>query len=143
MEEEMKKREMGIMENILLAEKEQHETAEAKAKAWTESSSPVTLKVAMRALGFDMKPTDVLKILRGHDKSGHDLMIFEDFAQIVSERTLARDPMDEIRLAFKLFDDDNTGKVSLRNLRRVAKQIGDSSGDNDLQAMIEEFDMTN
>lgn len=40
--------------------------------------------------------------------------------------------MDEIRLAFKLFDDDNTGKISLRNLRRVAKQIGDSLGDNDL-----------
>ena len=41
----------------------------------------------------------------------------------VSERILARDPMDEIRRAFQLFDDDNTGKISLRNLRRVAKEI--------------------
>lgn len=40
------------------------------------------LKVAMRALGFDMKKAEVLKILRDHDKSGHGLMDFEDFAKI-------------------------------------------------------------
>jgi hypothetical protein len=40
------------------------------------------LKVAMRALGFDMKKAEVLKILKDHDKSGHGLMDFEDFAKI-------------------------------------------------------------
>jgi centrin-3 len=40
------------------------------------------LKVAMRALGFDLKKAEVLKILRDHDKSGHGLMDFEDFAKI-------------------------------------------------------------
>jgi centrin-3 len=40
------------------------------------------LKVAMRALGFDMKKAEVLKILRDHDKTGHGLMDFEDFAKI-------------------------------------------------------------
>lgn len=40
------------------------------------------LKVAMRALGFDMKKAEVLKILRDHDKSGHGLIDFEDFAKI-------------------------------------------------------------
>lgn len=40
------------------------------------------LKVAMRALGFDMKKAEVLKILRDHDKTGHGFMDFEDFAKI-------------------------------------------------------------
>lgn len=40
------------------------------------------LKVAMRALGFDMKKAEVLKILRDHDKTGHGYMEFEDFAKI-------------------------------------------------------------
>ena len=40
--------------------------------------------------------------------------------------------MDEIRRAFQLFDDDNTGKISLRNLRRVAKEIGDRLEDDEL-----------
>ena len=51
---------------------------------------------------------------------------------LVSERILARDPMEEIRRAFQLFDDDNTGKISLRNLRRVAKEIGDRLEDDGL-----------
>ena len=39
--------------------------------------------------------------------------------------------MEEIRRAFKLFDDDATGKFSLRNLRRVAKEIGDRLEDDE------------
>jgi len=54
----------------------------------------------------------------------------------VAERILARDPMDEIRRAFQLFDDDNTGKISLRNLRRVAKEIGDRLEDDELSVFL-------
>jgi Ca2+-binding EF-hand superfamily protein len=59
-----------------------------------------------------------------------DLVTHAEFP--VSERILARDPMEEIRRAFQLFDDDNTGKISLRNLRRVAKEIGDRLEDDEL-----------
>jgi Ca2+-binding EF-hand superfamily protein len=54
------------------------------------------------------------------------------FWGVVTERILARDPMEEIRRAFQLFDDDNTGKISIRNLRRVAKEIGDRLEDDEL-----------
>jgi len=55
---------------------------------------------------------------------------------LVTERILARDPMDEIRRAFQLFDDDNTGKISIRNLRRVAKEIGDRLEDDELYVLF-------
>ncbi len=40
------------------------------------------LKVAMRALGFDLKKAEVLKILRDHDKTGQGVLEFEDFVKI-------------------------------------------------------------
>lgn len=42
----------------------------------------------------------------------------------VTERILDRDPQVEMQKAFKLFDDDDSGKISLRNLRRVARELG-------------------
>ncbi|KAJ1554044.1 Calcium-binding component of the spindle pole body (SPB) half-bridge [Nowakowskiella sp. JEL0078] len=99
------------------------------------------LKVAMRALGFDAKKAEVLKILRDHDKDGQGLIEFDDFSKLMTERILNRDPIEEIRKAFQLFDDDGTGKISLRNLRRVAKEIGENIDDDELQAMIDEFDL--
>jgi len=39
----------------------------------------------------------------------------------VTEMMLSRDPKEEMMKAFKLFDDDDSGKISLRNLKRVAR----------------------
>ncbi len=47
------------------------------------------LKVAIRALGFDLKKAEVLKLLRDHDKDNSGLMDFQDFAKI-SERPTFR-----------------------------------------------------
>ncbi|KAG8759471.1 Calcium-binding component of the spindle pole body (SPB) half-bridge [Serendipita sp. 396] len=99
------------------------------------------LKVAMRALGFDLKKAEVLKLLRDHDRSGLNLMEYDDFAKIMAEKILARDPAEEIRRAFQLFDDDNTGKISKKNLKRVVRELNETLDDDELQAMIDEFDL--
>lgn len=59
----------------------------------------------------------------------------------VSDKILQRDPLEEIRKAFKLFDEDGTGRISLRNLRHIALELGETIDDDELRAMIDEFDL--
>lgn len=47
---------------------------------------------------------------------------------------------EELMKSFKLFDDDESGKISFRNLRRVARELGENISDEELRAMIDEFD---
>ena len=43
-------------------------------------------------------------------------------------------------MSFHFFDDDDTGKISFRNLKRVARELGENMTDEELQEMIDEAD---
>ncbi|MBN3285437.1 MBLC2 protein, partial [Polyodon spathula] len=126
-----------------LTEEQKQEIKEAFELFDTDKDKEIDyheLKVAMRALGFDVKKADVLKILKDYDREGTGKIAFDDFSEVVTDWMLDRDPQEEMIKAFKLFDDDDSGKISLRNLRRVARELDENMTDEELRAMIDEFD---
>lgn len=98
-------------------------------------------KVALRALGFQLDKKDILDYINKYDRDGRHLMHYDDFFTVAGEMILQRDPIEEIKRAFELFDEDHTGKISFKNLRRVAQELGENMTDQELKAMIDEFDM--
>ena len=56
----------------------------------------------------------------------------------VTDKYLSRDPEEEMRRAFALFDEDGTGRISLKHVRRVARELGETITDEELTAMIGE-----
>lgn len=72
------------------------------------------------------------------DKDGSGTIDFEEFLQMMTAKMGERDSREEIMKAFRLFDDDETGKISFKNLKRVAKELGENMTDEELMEMIEE-----
>ena len=112
------------------------------------------LKVAMRALGFDLPKAEVVTVLQTHGApvdgassggaSAHPTRLYMTLAQfqaVMARRILERDPRDEILRAFELFDEGGKGKIDLADLRRVARELGEGLGEEELAAMIDEFDL--
>ena len=75
------------------------------------------------------------------DLDGSGTIDFEEFVEMMTGKMGDRDSPDEIRRVFKLFDDDETGRISFRNLKRVARELGENMTDEELQEMINKADL--
>jgi centrin-3 len=94
----------------------------------------------MRALGFPVKKAEVKRLIAAVDARGFGRVELSDFIDIMAEKVSELDPLEEIKRAFHLFDEEGTGRISVRNLRRICKELGESISEDELTAMVDEFD---
>ncbi|KAL4871668.1 hypothetical protein BDV12DRAFT_163538 [Aspergillus spectabilis] len=129
------------------------------------------LRVAFRALGFTLPKQELISLLTTYgvprpqvqqaaaQQSQHQqqskaaptanpqhpsnlLMPLSAFQAVTAVKILERDPRDEILRAFELFDEGGKGYIDLEDLRRVARELGETGlEEEELRAMIEEFDL--
>ena len=126
-----------------LTEEQKQEIKEAFDLFDTDGSGTIDakeLKVAMRALGFEPKKEEIRKMIADADRDGSGVIDFPEFLDMMTQKMAERDPREEMLKAFRLFDDDETGKISFKNLKRVAKELGENMTDDEIQEMIDEAD---
>jgi centrin-3 len=61
-------------------------------------------------------------------------------AQVLAAKITERSPQDEVRRAFQLFDLNRTGKITLKELSLIARQLQCDIEPQQLHDMISEFD---
>ena len=100
-------------------------------------------KVAVRALGFEPKREEIKKMLTeiNKDASSEHKISYDEFLTLMSNKMAEKDTKDEIFKAFRLFDVDNSGKIKLKDLKRVAEELEESMSEEELMEMIEEADL--
>merc|ERR1712188_209751 len=91
------------------------------------------LKAAMRALGFEVKNEELKKMVSDVDNDGNGTIEFAEFLEMMTGKMGEKYTREGIEKVFKLFDDDNTNKISFRNLARVAEELGENIDDEELQ----------
>lgn len=97
----------------------------------------------MRALGFEPRREEIKNILSTHVKDDSEFITLEQFVSIMSEKIADKGAKEEIMKAFRLFDNDQTGKISFKNLQRVAQELGENLTEEELKEMIQEADQDN
>ncbi|CCF75287.1 Caltractin ICL1c [Babesia microti strain RI] len=126
-----------------LTEEEIEEIHEAFNLFDTENSGtvdPKEIKCAMQSLGLDTKNPLVFQIISDIEKSGSSSINFNDFLQFITSRLGNRNSKEGIQKIFNLFDDDKTGSISFKNIKRVAKELGENISDQELRDMINKAD---
>jgi len=94
------------------------------------------LKAAMKALGFDVKKDELKKMIADVDADGSGNIEFPEFLDMMTGKMDEKDTREMIDKSFKLFDDDQTGRISFRNLKRVAAELGENMSDEDIMEML-------
>merc|ERR1711943_65841 len=80
------------------------------------------LKVAMKALGMDAKSDEIRKLINDIDSDGDGTIDFDEFLAMMTARKQGEDTREDLLKVFKLFDDDKTGTISFKNLKRVCQE---------------------
>ncbi|KIW90192.1 uncharacterized protein Z519_08835 [Cladophialophora bantiana CBS 173.52] len=117
------------------------------------------VRVAMRSLGFSVPKPEVAQIMqsqgvpkpqfkRGPPVKGQQtyhssqlLLPQNAFQRVAAQKIFERDPTEEVERALLLFDPDQRGYIEVDDIRRVARELGETGlEDEEIQAMVEEFD---
>ena len=68
-------------------------------------------------------------------------MDFPEFLTMMSKQLSSRDTADEIREAFRVFDKDGNGFISVAELRHIMGNLGEKMPEEEVEEMIQEADI--
>jgi len=122
-----------------LTEDEIEEIREAFNLFDTDNSGtidPKELKAAMQSLGFEQKNPTIYQMIADLEQEGNAID-FETFLNAITAKLGDKETKGGIKKIFELFDDDGTGNININNLKRVAKELGETMTQDELKEMLE------
>lgn len=107
-----------------------------------ESIQVETLINSMKKFGFDKKSPAIFKMIESIDKEEGEIN-FEMFVDLMTGRISKANPKEDLERTFKLFDIEHDGIISLDNLKRVAKELGEDITEEELKEIIKRGSINN
>jgi Ca2+-binding EF-hand superfamily protein len=101
---------------------------------------PRELKNAMVSLGFEAKNATLFHTICELDKDGSGEIEFDEFLNMMSSQMSDHASREEIRNIFFMFDYDKTGHINIKNLRKIARDLGETCEEDELLDLIRKAD---
>ena len=95
----------------------------------------------MTSLGFEAKSGAIFQMISDMDADGNGTIDFGEWLTLMTKRVNDRDSRANINKIFALYDDERTGYISIKNLRRVAQELSENISEEELQELIARADL--
>jgi centrin-1 len=95
----------------------------------------------MTSLGFEAKSAAIFQMISDLDADGNGTIDFEEWLSLMTKRVSDRDTRANINKVFALYDDERTGFISVKNLRRIAQELSENISEEELQELITRADL--
>mgnify|MGYP000941510646 FL=1 len=95
----------------------------------------------MTSLGFESKNGAIFQMIVDLDSDGNGTIDFTEWVTLMTKRVNDKDSRANINKIFALFDDERTGFISIKNLRRVAQELGETISEEELQELVTRADL--
>lgn len=97
-------------------------------------------KLAIKALGLELPRNQYIQLISRIEKDKKNCITKEIFIKEVRKLLSKTDFESDMIKAFRLIDDDDTGKIDFDNLKNVATLLGERVSDQDIINMLEVAD---
>ena len=85
----------------------------------------------MRALGLNLTKEQVKEMMQKIDTDNNGFIDEDEFRLLMSGKIKERNQEEELRKAFRIYDQDDTGLIEFDDLRRVANELTEGKKESD------------
>ena len=91
---------------------------------------------------FGQKPSDseIIDMINKVDVNGDKEINFNEFVELMKFRVTTNDPDFELKMAFDAIDTDNSGTISVSELRSLMAKVNQHLSDEEIDSIMHEVD---
>merc|ERR1712072_18026 len=137
--EMVKKKEVVVTEEMAAQFREAFELFDTDNSGTIDA---MELSFCMRALGFNPTPDEIKDMLDKIDQDDNGTVEYQEFVDLLSGAMDRKDPDEEMKDGFAMFDTANKGFIDAKDMDRIALELGDkdlAENEPELQQIIDEI----
>jgi calmodulin len=96
------------------------------------------LEAIMRALGQNPTEADFREWMHRYDPDDRGTINFDSFLSLMAKHIRDSNPKEEITDAFRVFDREGNGKITIAEFTHILRDIGDPLSQREIDEMVEE-----